>query len=590
MPHYPQFFLANTDYSIKNYLRYLKTNGQDLNENDVKTYIQWYRTDLDWKKAQKNISLGQIRELERALNELKHLSDKDLKATIVNTNNPETPTIINKYINKNSINAPGNTISFLQSSEQYTLPPPPPPPQQQQQQHEQQQQQQQQQQQAAAASTSSNNIQLQTSQPQQQATNKRKSDCIEQLPQKRQQQRQDDDDDGELLDIGIEYQPPSPDDRYLVGNFDASQAFYDFQLFVANHKAKYYLESHLHHVLAASSILLVRPGRMPKELVDVFGEQQLDSFINDLRTRIDMNSRRNSRLPMKLILYLTSIVEDVLAGVKSRTQGMCSLLSMEGKAFSVDGELIIMEEEEVPIPGRVTKQQFRFIKSLANLLDKLPNKVIMEEIKEHELCTRYLDPILCGLFDNPSDSVFFRWTDHSNLESKKSALVSKRRPDSCIARLNGVKWDNTLAYGEVKCAGESDNLYGICKDTLRVGLFSKNALDVGKMKGILGFQAVGRTITFYLTTLLKDGLYTMMELAEITIPGSVDDLPKYLMDLTKVLLVLDVCDNWCTPVDLDQIQLQSQRSRPTLSTPSFCRIVSSSTCRSRQSIMKSYYN
>ncbi|SAM08097.1 hypothetical protein [Absidia glauca] len=271
---------------------------------------------------------------------------------------------------------------------------------------------------------------------------------------------------------------------------------------------------------AASSILFVTPNRIPDDLVNVFGgEQQMDSFIDNLQSKNDMNSRRNSRLPMKLISHLTSIVEDVLVGTKSRNQGICSLLSMEGKVFTTDGELIVFEEEEIPVPDLI-----------------LPNKVIMEDIKEHELCTRYLDPVLCGYFDNPSESA-----DHLNLESKKSALVSKRRPDSCLTRLNGVKYGTTLACGEVKCASASAHLYDICKDTLRIGIFCKNALDVGKMKGILGIQAVGRTITFYLMNLLSDGLYTMLELTSITIPGSTDDLLKYLMELSKWILTKSSC-------------------------------------------------
>ncbi|CAO3601065.1 unnamed protein product [Absidia cylindrospora] len=128
--------------------------------------------------------------------------------------------------------------------------------------------------------------------------------------------------------------------------------------------------------------------------------------------------------------------------------------------------------------------------------------------------------------------------------------------------VNGrIPWDSVL-----KCAKESDNLYGKYKDIiLRIGIFSKNALDVGKMK------AVGRTVTFYLTTLLKDGFYVMMELAEINIPGSIDDLPKYFMDFNQKSSVLDIYDIWCNPLTPDETKKQHQRSRPTLSTPSFSR-------------------
>ncbi|KAI8337989.1 hypothetical protein BC941DRAFT_469986 [Chlamydoabsidia padenii] len=62
---------------------------------------------------------------------------------------------------------------------------------------------------------------------------------------------------------------------------------------------------------------------------------------------------------------------------------------------------------------------------------------------------------------------------------------------------------------------------------------------------------------------------------------TIKQMCKYLMDFVEISLALDVYRNWWNPLDLDQTQLQDQRSRPTLSTPSFCRIDSSTTFRSR---------
>ncbi|CAO3597885.1 unnamed protein product [Absidia cylindrospora] len=146
-------------------------------------------------------------------------------------------------------------------------------------------------------------------------------------------------------------------------------------------------------------------------------------------TKIDVHGKKSSRLSLSLINKLVSIVEDVRSGVKTRNQAICSLLSMEGS---------------------VTNNEFKIIKSAANLIDKPPNDLIMEEIREHELCNRYIDPLLGGLFDDPANGVLFRWTDQATLESKKSSVVSRRRPDSCITKLNGVRWDRAFVFGEVK--------------------------------------------------------------------------------------------------------------------------------------------
>ncbi|KAI8332251.1 hypothetical protein BC941DRAFT_474343 [Chlamydoabsidia padenii] len=151
---------------------------------------------------------------------------------------------------------------------------------------------------------------------------------------------------------------------------------------------------------------------------------------------------------------------------------------------------------------------------------------------------------------------------------KKSTLVSKRFPDTCITKLNGVDWDYNVGFGEVKCAGEGDNLHGICKDLLRLGIFSKNAIDIGNIEGVLSFQAVAR----------------------ITAPGCVDDLLGYFMNFNKVMYVLDVFETWCQPVPSEETELHEQRSRASLSSPIYSYVVSPTTSRNRHSVFKHYYN
>lgn len=56
-----------------------------------------------------------------------------------------------------------------------------------------------------------------------------------------------------------------------------------------------------------------------------------------------------------------------------------------------------------------TKNDFKMVKSVANIIAKILSIPVMETVKENELCTRYLDPLLCGLFDGPDAGVFFRW-------------------------------------------------------------------------------------------------------------------------------------------------------------------------------------
>ncbi|ORE01729.1 hypothetical protein BCV72DRAFT_216694, partial [Rhizopus microsporus var. microsporus] len=147
-----------------------------------------------------------------------------------------------------------------------------------------------------------------------------------------------------------------------------------------------------------------------------------------------------------------------------------------------------------------------------------------EEINETELCIRFVGPFLCGLFDDPDDGLYFRWTNETTLEAKKQLGSSNRHPDMCI-----TKSFNSFAYGEAKPVCQGDNHYLICHDLIRVTAFCKGAvisMDNQQMKGVLGIQVVGRTVTFYVLVLSATGLYAMLELTNIKIPSCLNDLPQ----------------------------------------------------------------
>lgn len=58
----------------------------------------------------------------------------------------------------------------------------------------------------------------------------------------------------------------------------------------------------------------------------------------------------------------------------------------------------------------LTKSDFKMVKLVANIIAKIASIPIMETVKEEsKLCSRYLDPFPCGLFDDPDAGVFFQW-------------------------------------------------------------------------------------------------------------------------------------------------------------------------------------
>jgi hypothetical protein len=111
-----------------------------------------------------------------------------------------------------------------------------------------------------------------------------------------------------------------------------------------------------------------------------------------------------------------------------------------------------------------------------------------------------------------------------------------------------------------------------------VATFCKDALDTQNMEAVLGIQAIGRAIYFYILLLPANGTYVFLELGKGQIPNSLQDLTKLVMDAPLLLLIIDVFERLCIPSahvrNLD-------RHRLTISTSSFNQIFSSSQNRKR---------
>ncbi|KAG0162184.1 hypothetical protein DFQ28_001885 [Apophysomyces sp. BC1034] len=225
----------------------------------------------------------------------------------------------------------------------------------------------------------------------------------------------------------------------------------------------------------------------------------------------------------------------------------------------------------------------KIIKSIARLIDELPEEDISTEIREQELCTRYLAPAFQPLLDDPENNVYFRWTGTTNDDAKAlpKGSISTGRPDAMMSCLEGVQYKMTIGFAEVKPAAESDNNYSIAKDLIRLGRFFKNAIDHSNLDACLSMQSVDRTTTFYLTKLMSDGLYFMMELATLTMPSSLSNLTQYLIQLDNVVRVLTIFEQHCKVVSHDELEVFTTRKRPTSSDQNIHHVLSPTRDRKR---------
>lgn len=179
-------------------------------------------------------------------------------------------------------------------------------------------------------------------------------------------------------------------------------------------------------------------------------------------------------------------------------------------------------------------------------------------------------------------------SNETTLETKKHGNQDGLRPDMCITKSYGVKWSSSCGYGEAKASKQAEDHHVVYYDLLKVAAFCKNALDKQKFDGILGIQIVGRTIIFNVLLLPATKLYTMLRLAKIKLPDSLQGLPSLVTELPNILSVLDVFDNLCIPSKDIKRAIDCQTSTEPMSL--FNLILSSSKDRKRHRHLKLRHN
>ncbi|KAI8992441.1 hypothetical protein BDB01DRAFT_778454 [Pilobolus umbonatus] len=361
--------------------------------------------------------------------------------------------------------------------------------------------------------------------------------------------------ENELLNpSSISFLPPDPQNCFKIQSLDVNIAFYNFQQSILNNKWKLTLEDHMHSAMALHSILFLSPEQhIYNDISPFFDQTMYTTIINTIEGKYGF---KRPLFPMDTITKILNIIQDVLRKSISRDKSIVLLLSLD-------------------IPA----QEIRFVKMIVQLMNKLPWNPISDNTNESELGTRYIDPFLCGLFDDPDQGMYLRWTNEITMEARKNDdLANKSRPDICITSLCGSRFSTSHGFGEVKSAAHDSNHFLLCKDLLRVATFCKDALDTQNMKAVLGIQVVGRTICFYILLLPAKGLYIFLELGKINIPSSLQDLTKLVMDAPLLLLIIDAFGRLCVP---STGVSSPDRHRPTISKSRFNQIFSLSQNRKR---------
>ncbi|KAG0182204.1 hypothetical protein DFQ29_005259 [Apophysomyces sp. BC1021] len=135
-----------------------------------------------------------------------------------------------------------------------------------------------------------------------------------------------------------------------------------------------------------------------EELSPYFNEDDLKATIDSIEA---MYGNKKPRISMETVTSMIRIIEDLTIGSISRDKATVHLLDLD-------------------LPANENK----FKKGIIELVGKLPHVPIAEDTNEYELNTRYIDPFLCGLFDDPDEGIYLRWTNETTLEAQKHENLS----------------------------------------------------------------------------------------------------------------------------------------------------------------------
>jgi hypothetical protein len=153
------------------------------------------------------------------------------------------------------------------------------------------------------------------------------------------------------------------------------------------------------------------------------------------------------------------------------------------------------------------------------------------ELHESEVGTTFVHPFLQALLAHEDDDQVAR----SSNTLPENGMEINRRPDYEVTMYEKYQPSYRSCYGEVK--GEGHSLTEAILDFYRLAVFAKLELVSNNLTGVLCFQALGTSLTFYTLIHPNPAVYTFLEIATISIPknkATIMTLMGYMDEIYKV--------------------------------------------------------
>ncbi|KAG2234367.1 hypothetical protein INT48_007234 [Thamnidium elegans] len=213
------------------------------------------------------------------------------------------------------------------------------------------------------------------------------------------------------------------------------------------------------------------------------------------------------------------------------------------------------------------EDEYLIMSELVSMINYLPRRPASPDKVQHKLClTDYANPVLRPIFEHVNAKTKLKWLNMESSEKKMSL-----EPNAVVYPLSAHP-RCYLGIGKVTpvTGDEEEDRFKASADLISLAINSKAIIDdylQTYVRDVVFFQIVGFKITFYIMSLLHEGMYVMTDIAEIEVPQSIEDLVSFATNLQASLTVSRIFKACCNNENKDAAR--KGYFRPTLSTPKF---------------------
>ncbi|KAG1085726.1 hypothetical protein G6F42_021274 [Rhizopus arrhizus] len=302
--------------------------------------------------------------------------------------------------------------------------------------------------------------------------------------------------------------------EWKIDDEDIGKAFQDYQISMAKEalSREFQVEKDTHAILALTNILLVKHGQNDStfdshftpnmmKLVEESVQQKFDVIV------VDSVSKLKRRNHFDMDKHVKSHLEDTIKSV------LRAEMTTKQAAKRINN---LTTDEETHTPDDM------LLLGVRNLLECIPLVKTKEMIRESNLSCSYVHSILNPVFTCPERNELLVWSNIQILPN------NSMQPDFVVNSLVNSYYSGPCVVGDIKGCDRQEDSHDCLVDLIRIGMVSADSINKNEYDGVIGVHVVGLQVTFYITTLMANGIYVMMEICSVTLPRDATELRSYL--------------------------------------------------------------